>query len=102
MPDGGVDSPVQPARNRITPMSDPTPDQPAAAAATSGIFRRLLRMLRPWRGTIILSVGMLIAGGICELFPAFIWKYVADDVATQRPSSPTISWMASLAGRIHN
>jgi len=59
-------------------------------------------MLRPWRGTIILSVLMLIAGGICELFPAFIWKYVADDVATNRPSSPTISWMASFGGRIHN
>jgi ATP-binding cassette subfamily B protein len=59
-------------------------------------------MLRPWRTAIVLSILMLLAGGICELFPAFIWKYVADDVATHRPSSPAIAALASFNGRIHN
>jgi len=59
-------------------------------------------MLRPWRAPIILSILLLIVGGICELFPAFVWKYVADDVATKRPSSPMVAVMASLGGRITN
>jgi ABC-type multidrug transport system fused ATPase/permease subunit len=59
-------------------------------------------MLRPWRGTIVLSVVLLLAGGNCELVPAFVWKYVADDVATRRPSSPMVAWMASFGGRIAN
>lgn len=59
-------------------------------------------MLRPWRAAIALSIVLLITGGICELFPAFVWKYVADDVATNRRSSPMVSWMASFGGRIHN
>src|SRR5215217_7291134 len=70
------------------------------SAANKRVFRRLLGLLRAWRGTIILSVVLLIVGGVCELFPAFVWKYVADDVATNRPSSPLVSWLASLGGRI--
>ena len=88
-------------------MPDATPpaDSPPDASSTphyTGVFRRLLGQLRPWRGTVILSVVMLLAGGIFELFPAFVWKYVADDLATGRPSSPMVSWMASLGGRVHN
>src|SRR4029078_12529210 len=86
MPDAPTDAPPDPAR--------PTP--------SAGVFRRLLGMLRPWRGTVILSVALLLAGGILELFPAFVWKDVADDLATNRPSSPMVSWMASLGGRIAN
>jgi ABC-type multidrug transport system fused ATPase/permease subunit len=66
------------------------------------IFRRLLGLLSPWRGAIVLSIILLIVGGICELFPAFVWKYVADDVATNRPSSPMVAFLASFNGRIHN
>ena len=81
----------------------PSADQPPQTTTPQPrIFRRLLSMLRPWRTAIVLSILMLLAGGICELFPAFIWKYVADDVATQRPSSPMVSWLASFNGRIHN
>jgi ATP-binding cassette subfamily B protein len=71
-------------------------------APTAGVFGRILRLLRPWRSAIVLSVILLIVGGVCELFPAFVWKYVADDVATRRPSSPMVSYMASFNGRIHN
>lgn len=59
-------------------------------------------MLWPWRWAIGLSIVLLIAGGICELFPAFVWKYVADDVATKRPSSPMLALLASFGGRIGN
>src|SRR4051812_32713612 len=87
-------------------MADDRPtDAPRDTSSTpayTGVFRRLLAQLRPWRGTVILSVVMLLAGGILELFPAFVWKYVADDLATDRPSSPMVSWMASLGGRVQN
>ena len=88
--------------DQATPAPAVPPTPPAGAAAYAGVFRRLLGMLRPWRGTVILSVALLLVGGICELFPAFVWKFVADDVATNRPSSPMVAWMASLGGRITN
>src|SRR5687767_6339865 len=66
------------------------------------VFRRLLSLLRPWRGTILVCIAMLTLGGLCEIFPAFVWKYVADDVAMQRPSSPMVAWMASFGGRVSN
>jgi ABC-type multidrug transport system fused ATPase/permease subunit len=66
------------------------------------VFRRLLGLLRPWRGTILICILMLLAGGLCEIFPAFVWKYVADDVATRRPSSPMVAAMASFGGRVTN
>jgi ABC-type multidrug transport system fused ATPase/permease subunit len=74
---------------------------PSARDSTS-VFRRLLRLLKPWRGVIFLCIVMLIASGLCEIFPAFVWKYVADDVATRRPSSPMVAYLASFGGRIHN
>jgi len=87
----------------MPPPSDSSSGSPPAhKSGDPRIFRRLLGLLSPWRGAIILSVILLIAGGVCELFPAFVWKYVADDLATNRPSSPMVSWMASLAGRIQN
>jgi ATP-binding cassette subfamily B protein len=83
-------------------MAEPAPlsYQSKASVDYKGVFRRLLGLLRPWRGTIILSIALLIVGGVFELFPAFVWKYVADDIATNRPSSPMVSWMASFGGRI--
>jgi ABC-type multidrug transport system fused ATPase/permease subunit len=87
----------------MPPPSDSSPHSPPSHKTTDPrIFRRLLGLLRPWRGAIVLSVILLIAGGICELFPAFVWKYVADDVATNRPSSPMVAFMASFNGRVHN
>ncbi|MDB5321886.1 MAG: transporter ATP-binding protein [Phycisphaerales bacterium] len=86
-----------PAPADLPHSSDSTPPKPDPR-----IYRRLLGLLSPWRGAILLSIGLLIAGGICELFPAFVWKYVADDIATNRPSSPMVASLASFNGRIHN
>src|SRR3954454_23963629 len=87
----------------MPPPSDSSADSPNShKSGDPRIFRRLLGLLSPWRGAIILSVILLIAGGVCELFPAFVWKYVADDVATNRPSSPMLAFMASFNGRIDN
>jgi ABC-type multidrug transport system fused ATPase/permease subunit len=72
------------------------------STASGSVFRRLLRLLKPWRGIIALCIAMLIASGLCEIFPAFVWKYVADDVATRRPSSPMVALLASFGGRVHN
>ncbi len=71
-----------------------------ATPRPAGVFGRLIGMLRPWYGIIAISVVLLVIAGMCEIFPAFIWKYVADDVATQRPSSPWMASLASLNGRI--
>jgi ABC-type multidrug transport system fused ATPase/permease subunit len=73
-----------------------------AGAPSRSVFRRLLSLLRPWRGTILLCIFMLTLGGLCEIFPAFVWKYVADDVAMKRPSSPMVAWLASFGGRVSN
>src|SRR6266550_1828155 len=87
----------------MPPPSDSSADStPSPKSGDPRIFRRLLSLLTPWRGAIVLSIVLLIAGGICELFPAFVWKYVADDVATSRPSSPMVAFLASFNGRIHN
>lgn len=80
----------------------PLENASSPTTAQRGVFWRILGMLRPWRAAILLSIVLLITGGICELFPAFVWKYVADDVATNRPSSPMVALMASFGGRIHN
>ena len=84
------------------PADNPSQSGGPAAALSKSVFRRLLGLLRPWRTTILICIVMLIAGGICEIFPAFVWKYVADDVATRRPSSPMVAAMASFGGRVHN
>jgi ABC-type multidrug transport system fused ATPase/permease subunit len=83
-------------------MRDPAPAPAADADAKpyAGVFRRLIAQLRPWRFTIALSIVLLLVSGVMELFPAFVWKYVTDDVVTNKPSSPMVASMASLGGRI--
>ncbi|HSI34058.1 MAG: ABC transporter ATP-binding protein [Phycisphaerae bacterium] len=83
------------------PSAPPPPlDYLTPRPPTGPVFRRLLGLLVPWRGMIAVSIVLLLVAGVCEIFPAFVWKYVADDVATNKPSSPMVSSLASLGGRI--
>src|SRR5688572_20176067 len=40
------------------------------SSSSKSVFRRLLGLLRPWRGTILICIAMLLVGGVCEIFPA--------------------------------
>jgi ATP-binding cassette, subfamily B, bacterial len=51
--------------------------------SNSAVFKRLLRLLRPYRGRIILALILLILSTPGELFPAVVWGFVTDDVALQ-------------------
>ena len=45
------------------------------------IFRRLIRLLRPYWGWIFLGAVLVIISAPCELFPAIVWRFVTDDLA---------------------
>jgi ABC-type multidrug transport system fused ATPase/permease subunit len=64
------------------------------------VFRRLLRLLRPYRAMIVLGVTLLILSSPCELFPAFVWKFVTDDLYLQKHSSPWMWRWFSFGGAI--
>src|SRR3954468_2774369 len=66
------------------------------------VFRRLLRLLRPYYGLLTLGILLLIGGMPCELFPALVWKYVTDDLILPGKSHPTpiLPYLFSFNGRI--
>src|SRR5687767_985409 len=79
------------------------PDSAAPhSAPAAGVFRRLLGLLRPYRGSILLGLVLLLASMPAELFPAFVWMYVADHLVMQKPHSVTdrLNWLFSFGGRL--
>ncbi|MGA2583638.1 MAG: ABC transporter ATP-binding protein [Tepidisphaeraceae bacterium] len=78
---------------------EPKPDKPR-------IFLRLWKMLRPQWGMIALAMTLLFISMPGELFPAFIWQYVTDDLVlkgSQEPSGlgPMISLHGRIGGSVH-
>jgi ATP-binding cassette subfamily B protein len=73
-----------------------------ARPPASGVFMRLLRMLRPYHGMIGLGMLLLILSAPCELFPALVWKYVTDDLILAGKSRPTpiLPFLFSFNGRV--
>ena len=70
------------------------------------VFRRLLGMLWPYRWAIAAALLLLFASIPCELFPAFIWQYVSDDVVFKSLHytsglHPLISLGGRIAGSAH-
>jgi ABC-type multidrug transport system fused ATPase/permease subunit len=58
-------------------------------------------MLRPYRFWIGLAVVLLFLSIPFELFPAFIWQYVTDDLILKNISRPSgLQWMISFHGRL--
>src|SRR3954465_9918592 len=77
--------------------------QPNPAVEPAGkVFRRLLRLLRPYYGLLTLGILLLIGGTPCELFPALVWKYVTDDLILPGKSHPTpvLPYLFSFNGRL--
>ncbi|MBV8781892.1 MAG: hypothetical protein JO353_10885, partial [Phycisphaerae bacterium] len=80
----------------------------ASSAATSGgasvsntqVFLRLLQMLRPYYGRIIVALILLIASTPGELFPAVVWRFVTDDIVLQRHGSTWLRAWFSFGGMI--
>src|SRR5271170_7363702 len=83
-------------------------DVPAPIIRKGPVFRRLLRMLRHHYPLVALAIVLLILSMPCELFPAFIWQYVTDDLILSprgigHPSGlgPLISLRGSVTGEFH-
>ena len=66
------------------------------------VFTRLLKLLRPYWGLIVLGLVLLVLSVPGELFPALVWKYVTDDLILHGHSRPTpiLPGLFSLGGRI--
>src|SRR5271163_1977720 len=65
------------------------------------IFRRLWQMLRPQWGWIAVALILLVASMPGELFPAFIWRYVVDDLIIRHTGGiDPLAVLMSLHGRI--
>lgn len=82
----------------------PQPQSQASASLPAGkVFGRLIQLLRPQWGKIVLGVALLLASMPAELFPAFIWLYVADGLAMDDFSNRPVRLMhalCSFGGRI--
>ena len=71
------------------------------SSVATGVFRRLLWMLRPQWGWIAVALALLLVSMPGELFPAFIWQYVTDDLILKNISRPSgLGFLVSLHGRI--
>lgn len=68
----------------------------------SGTFIRLLGLLRPYWVSIATGLFLLMLAIPCELFPALVWKYVADHIILHRGDSPWLHSLFSLGDRIAN
>jgi ABC-type multidrug transport system fused ATPase/permease subunit len=88
------------------PARGPSPAPAPARAPVPGqkVFRRLLGMLRPYWFMIAIGVVLLLIALPCELFPAIAWKYITDDIALQKHTSPWLtkwfSFNGALQGRL--
>src|SRR5512134_2025669 len=78
-------------------MSDPSSHLPAGQ-----VFQRLLLLLRPQWGKIALGVALLLLSMPAELFPAFVWLYVADGLAMKDFTRPVriLHALFSFGGRL--
>ena len=74
---------------------------PVPLSAQGPVFRRLLGMLRPYKWPIFWALVLLVMSMPAELFPAFIWRYVTDDLILTGISRPSgLHGLVSLGGRI--
>lgn len=78
------------------------PDKQSPELKATGVFKRLLIMLRPQWGMIGWGMALLFASMPAELFPAFVWMYVTDALIIKRPSHTTeiLATLFSFGGRI--
>ena len=83
----------------LNSTTDPAPAIPPAQLPT---FRRLASQFRPYSGWLIVAIVLLLLSMPCDLFPAFIWQYVTDDLLLKGFSQPSgLHGIVSLGGRIN-
>jgi ABC-type multidrug transport system fused ATPase/permease subunit len=76
---------------------------PGQTPSGSAVFKRLWKMLRPQWPAIFFALFLLILSMPGELFPAFIWRYVTDDLILPNVSHPSgLGPLISLHNRIHD
>jgi ABC-type multidrug transport system fused ATPase/permease subunit len=61
-----------------------------------------VKLLRPYYGWIGLATFLLVLSAPCELFPAFSWAYIVDDLVLRGHNWPWMDRWFSLNGRIQN
>ena len=85
--------------NRQTFMPDVRPATPSPTP-----FRRLLGLLKPYRKSIALGVGLLLLSLPGDLFPAFVWLYVMDHLVHPAPGKAAagVHVLVSFFGAITN
>src|SRR5688572_11129726 len=87
-------------------MSEATSNDDNAAPPpktdTLQVFGRLLRMLRPHRGMIVVALVLLLLSMPGELFPGMIWMYVVDHLIRHDDTRWTrgLHFLISFGGRI--
>src|SRR5688572_28355941 len=86
-------------------MPQPLMYRPAGQGSlpAGSVFKRLLQLLRPQWGKIAVGVLLLLLSMPAELFPAFVWMYVADGLAMKDFTGRPVRFMhalCSLGGRI--
>src|SRR5687768_6492184 len=85
-------------------MSDGPANEPAPPEKTDTlkVFGRLLRMLRPQAGAIVVALVLLLLSMPGELFPGMIWMYVVDHLIRHDDTRWTrgLHFLISFDGRI--
>jgi ATP-binding cassette subfamily B protein len=83
-------------------MSDDAASEQSKSPTTQ-VYRRLLRMLRPYRGLITIALVLLLLSMPGELFPGMIWMYVVDHLIRHDNTVWTrvLHVLVSFNGRLH-
>ncbi len=75
-------------------------ESPGKRVPATSVFRRLLGMLRPHYRMIGVALALLFIAAPCELFPAWVWMYVADDLVQDKGSFQWMQRLFSFNGRV--
>ncbi len=72
----------------------------AQIADAKTIYFRVLKIMRPYWGRIAFAIVLLLISSPCELFPAFVWKFVTDDIVLGKATMPWMMKWFSMGGAI--
>jgi len=81
-------------------MPEAVADYRTSSVTNGQVLRRLLRLLKPYRGRIIFGLVLLILSTPGELFPAIVWRFVTDDIVIQKHGSKLFMSWFSFGGHI--
>jgi len=79
----------------------PLPDRGArcpACVPRLAILRRLLGLLRPYRGRLVLLVAMTFVAVGAQMLPPYATKRITDDVLVSRNAAPLAVWIGAMLG----